>query len=78
MSVVLVDARHYGTELRRARRMINMNCTTVAKLLKITVHELHKYELGKVPIPPDLICVLLHRGLALSACKTYKVHSTKK
>ncbi|MFQ6760228.1 MAG: hypothetical protein ACLRFM_02420 [Alphaproteobacteria bacterium] len=72
MSIVLVDARHYGEQLRRARRSLCMNAATAAQLLKITIHDLHKYELGKQPIPPDILCALLHRGLALTQCKTRK------
>ncbi len=78
MSIILIDARHYGEQLRRARRMLRLSALDVAKMLKISVDELHKYELGKQPIPPDLICVLLHRGLALSACRTYNVNNIKK
>ncbi len=74
MSIVLVDTRHYGEQLRRARKMLNINAANAAKLLKISVPELHKYELGRAPIPPDLICVLLHRGLAMTACRLYNVH----
>ena len=78
MSIILVDARHYGEQLRRARRMLRLSALDVAKMLKISVDELRKYELGKQPISPDLICVLMHRGLALSACRTYNVNNIKK
>ena len=73
MSIVLIDARHYGEQLRRARRMLNINCLTAAKLLHLSVRELHMYELGRYPMPPDLICILLHRGLALSLCRSYNI-----
>ncbi len=72
MSIVLIDARAYGQQLRRARHSLQMNATTAAKMLKITPRELHKFEAGKQPIPPDLLCALLHRGLALTAVKTHK------
>ena len=72
MSVVLIDAHHYGEQLRRARRALNMNTTTASLLLKITIRDLRKYELGRAPIQPDLLCALLHRGLALTQCKTRK------
>ena len=75
MSVVLIDARHYGAQLHRARQMLNMNRATTAKLLRVSVHELRKYELGIQPIPPDMVCTLLHRGLALSLCRTYNVEN---
>ena len=78
MAIILIDARHYGEQLRHARRMLNMNAATAARLLKISVHDLHRYELGRAPIPPDLICVLLHRGLAMSACRVYNVVNAKK
>ena len=73
MSVVLVGARHYGEQLRRARQMLNINRRTAAKLLRINATELRNYELGRMPIPPDLICTLLQRGLALTMCRTYNV-----
>ena len=73
MSVVLVDARHYGTQLNRARRMLNINRRTAAKMLRTSPTELRNYELGRTPIPSDLICTLLHRGLALTMCRTYNV-----
>lgn len=69
MAIVLVDAKHYGFQLRYARRMLNMKRRVVAKLLKISVHELHKYEHGIQPIPPELLGVLLQRGLLLSLCR---------
>ena len=72
MSIVLIDARAYGQQLRRARHSLQMNAVTAANLLKITPHELHKFESGKQPIPPDMLCALLHRGLALTAVKTHK------
>lgn len=72
MSIVLVDARHYGEQLRRARRSLCMNASQAAQLLKTTIRDLHKYEQGKQPIPPDILCALMHRGLALTQCKTRK------
>lgn len=72
MSIVLVDTRHYGEQLRRARRSLNMSTATAAQLLKTTTANLRKYELGKQPIPPDMLCALLHRGLALTQCRTRK------
>ena len=73
MSVVLIDARHYGAQVHRARQMLNINRATTAKMLRVSVQELRGYELGRCPMPPDLICTLLHRGLALSMCRTYNV-----
>ena len=77
MSIVLVDARHYGEQLRRARRMLNINCLTAAKILHISVHALHKYEKGGCLIPPDVICTLLHRGFAMSVCHVYNAKKNK-
>lgn len=72
MSIVLIDARVYGQQLRRARRSLRMNKATAAEILKISAHDLYKYEIGRLPIPPDLLCALLHRGLALTQCRTHK------
>ncbi len=72
MSIVLIDARAYGQQLRRARKSLHMNKATVAEILKISSHDLYLYEIGRLPIPPDLLCALLHRGLALTAVKTHK------
>ncbi|MBR6751748.1 MAG: helix-turn-helix transcriptional regulator [Alphaproteobacteria bacterium] len=72
MSVVLIDARAYGQQLRRARKSLHMNKATVAEILKISPRDLYLYEIGRLPIPPDLLCALLHRGLALTAVKTHK------
>lgn len=72
MSIVLIGARHVGEQLRRARRGLHINTNYAAKILKISVRDLHKYESGKQPVPPDLMCALFHRGLALTAVRTYK------
>lgn len=73
MSIILIDARHYGEQLRKARRMLHLSTLDVAKMLKISVDELHKYELGRQPMPAELIFVLMHRGLMLSICRTYNL-----
>ncbi len=70
MSIILIDARAYGQQLRRARESLHMNKAAVA--LKISPRDLYLYEIGRLPIPPDLLCALLHRGLALTAVKTHK------
>lgn len=75
MAIILIDARHYGEQLRRARRMLRMNMQTAAHMLNITTHELHQYECGRQPIPHDLVFVLMHRGLALSMCRTFNPKS---
>ncbi len=75
MAMILIDARYYSEQLRHARRMLHLSALDTAKLLKISVNELHKYELGKRPIPSDLIFVLMHRGLALSMCRAYKIRN---
>lgn len=70
MAIILIDARHYGAQLRRARRTLRINAENAARMLNITTHELHQYECGRKPISHDLIFVLFHRGLALSQCRT--------
>ncbi|MBR6838386.1 MAG: helix-turn-helix domain-containing protein [Alphaproteobacteria bacterium] len=78
MSIVLIDARAIGEQVRRARKMLGLNTKNAAALLKITIPELRRYEAGRLPMPPDLLCTLLHRGFALSMCKMYNVHNVKK
>jgi len=78
MTIVLIDARHYGEQLRRARRTLRMNMENTARMLNITTHELHQYECGRQPIPHDLVFVLMHRGLALSMCRTCNPKNIKK
>ena len=73
MSIILIDARHYGEQLRRARRMLHVSANETAKILKVSAKELHQYELGKQPMPEDLIWKLMHRGLMLSMCRAYNV-----
>ena len=57
MSIVLIDARAYGQQLRRARKSLHMNKATVAEILKISPRDLYLYEIGRLPIPPD-VCVV--------------------
>lgn len=73
MSIILIDARHYGEQLRHARRLLHLSANETAKILKISVGDLHKYELGKLPIPIEMVLVLMHRGLMLSMCRAYNV-----
>ncbi len=73
MAMILIDARHYGEQLRHARHLLHLSAHETAKILKVSVNELHKYELGRQPIPEDLINKLLHRGLMLSMCRAYNV-----
>ena len=77
MTIILIDARHYGAALRRARRTMRMNLTNTAHMLNITTHELHQYETGRQPIPHDLMYVLIQRGLALSMCRTFNSTNIK-
>ena len=71
MSVVLVDARHYGEQLRHARHVLKLNRVTAAQLLRVSATDLRNYELGRMPIPPDLLFILMHRGLTISMCRKY-------
>ncbi len=73
MAIILIDARHYGEQLHRARRTMRMNLQDTAHMLNITAHELHQYETGRQPMPHDLVYVLMQRGLALSLCRTHSL-----
>ena len=73
MSIILIDARHYGEQLRHARHLLHLSANDVAKILKISVKDLHQYEMGRQPMPIELIFVMMHRGLMLSMCRAYNV-----
>ena len=73
MSIILIDARHYGEQLRHARRLLHLSANETAKILKVSVKDLHQYEMGKQAMPEDLIWKLMHRGLMLSMCRAYNV-----
>ena len=73
MSIILIDARHYGEQLRHARHLLHLSANDVAKILNVSVKNLHQYELGKQPMPEELIWKIMHRGLMLSMCRAYNV-----
>ena len=73
MAIVLIDARYFGQILRDARRQVRVRPPEFAKMLKITSHELHNYEKGRVPIPEKIMHRLLSNGiLTLCARRTMK------
>ena len=67
--VVLIDAKYFGSMLRNARRHHGIKSNDVAKMLKTTVKDLHKYEQGCAPIPESILLSLFYNGFCLLHCK---------
>ena len=67
--VVLVDTKYYGAMLRRARQQQNIKRRDAAKIFKISLRELSKYERGQLPIPDEIMMRLLYRGFCLFKCQ---------
>ena len=70
--VVLVDAKYFGRFLRDARRKQNIRANDAARILKISLKELHCYEGGKEPIPEHVLQSLFHHGYCLLNCRRPK------
>ena len=67
--VVLVDTKYYGAMLRRARQQQNIKRRDAAKIFKISLRELSKYERGQAPVPEEIFMRLLYRGFCLFKCQ---------
>jgi len=67
--VVLIDAKYFGNMLRNARRKQNIGANDAAKILKISLKELHRYERGLEPIPESILLSMFHHGYCLLSCR---------
>lgn len=63
MSVILVDARHVGSQLRNARRSARMNRYDLAQILNISRDTLAKYETGREIIPESILHRIFSQGI---------------
>ncbi|MBQ6736202.1 MAG: helix-turn-helix transcriptional regulator [Alphaproteobacteria bacterium] len=67
--VVLIDAKYFGSILRKARRENKMNTKDVAKMFGVRRRELLQYEHGTKPISESLLMSLFYYGFCLKRCK---------
>lgn len=67
--MMLVDAKYYGHALQAARRRLRLRVTEMAKLLKISVADLRRYERGAEVISEGVILRLIQAGMSLIAFK---------
>ena len=71
--VVLVDAKYYGNMLRFARKHQGIKTNDAAKMLKISVKQLRRYERGLELIPESMLMALFHRGFCLLRCQRPRI-----
>ena len=67
--VVLIDAKYYGAILHRSRQAQNIKACDAAKMFRISLRELRRYEHGKDPIPENILMALCTRGFCMLRCK---------
>ena len=67
--VVLIDAKYYGAMLRRARRQQKIRSQDAAKILRVSVRQMHSYERGQEQIPEHIVMRLFYRGFCLLKCQ---------
>ncbi len=67
--MVLVDAKYYGYILRTARRRLRIRAKEMAKMLKVSVTDLRRYELGVSVVPENVMLHLMQAGVSLIAFK---------
>ncbi len=67
--MILVDAKYYGHIMKTARRQLRLRTTEVAKMLKISVNDLRRYESGKAVFPESVMMRIMQAGMSLIAFK---------
>ena len=67
--VVLVDAKYFGSLLRRARRENSINTQDAAKMFGIPRRQLIHFEHGTEVIPENMLSSLFYYGFCLKRCK---------
>ncbi len=67
--VVLIDTKYYGAILHRARQEQNVKRRDAAKIFRISLKELRRYERGLDPIPEHILMCLFHRGFCMLKCQ---------
>lgn len=78
MSIVLIDARHFGRMLKYARRQNHMFLSDCAKLLKISESDLKQYERGSTLISESVMSRLLLYGLTLMKARSIRFNPDDK
>ncbi len=63
--MIMIDARHIGGILRRARGSVYCTNTDAAKLMNITEHQLAQYETGNAVITAEQLHQLFAMGFLM-------------
>lgn len=71
MTVILIDARYFGTQLRRARRSARLSRFEFAQMLKISRYDLDKYESGRLVIPESILYRLMSYGIMMLKARNF-------
>lgn len=72
MRVVLVDVKYFAKYIRGARRQMHINRDECARMLGVSLRELHKIENGSMLIPENVIQRIIINGMTLLLCKRFK------
>ena len=67
--VVLVDTKYFGSKLQYARRHNGIKTSDAAKIFRISIKELRRYERGLEPIPEHILTCLFYRGFCMLKCQ---------
>ena len=67
--VVLVDTKYYGDILRNARRNQSIKTRDAAKIFRVSIRQLRRYERGLDPVPEHILMCLFHRGFCMLKCQ---------
>lgn len=66
---VLIDAKYFGAMMRSARRHQGLGANDTAKILGISLKQLHRYEHGTEPIPESILDSVFYHGFCLMRCR---------
>lgn len=67
--VMLVDAKYFGTMLRKARHDSCIKMCDAAKMFGLSQRELFRCEQGTKLIPENVLSSLFYYGFCLKRCK---------
>ena len=62
MTVILVDARHFGSHMRTIRKKLHLRLHAAAGLLGVSKKEYKKYESGRAVMPEHALMRIFHHA----------------
>lgn len=74
MTVVLIDCKYIGDQLRRARQAGNMRQRIAADMLRISAKDLRRYERGTKVIPDALLQRMFRFGYMMLQARDIAKH----